>query len=197
MASPPQPSPPQARRSFLRSAAFALLASLRGYATAACISIYNASQSFALRYSDPHLPMLGKTDGDSLLWRSRALLDGSASWPGEPALNVLGTATNALLGVPLELVAYWLPALLTVGAGLWTWCWARLLNAPLLYRASASFLSGFIPAWFTRACTGRYDTDPGNVLLVNSGLYATACLGLPPGRPSLRPVSRAWPAWAS
>ena len=197
MANPPQPSPPQARRSFLRSAAFAPLASLLGYATAACIAMHNASQSFALRYSAPHLPMLGKTDDDSLLWRSRALLDGSASWPGEPALNVLGAATHALLGVPLELVAFWLPALLIVGAGLRTWCWARLLNAPLLYRASATFHSGFIPAWFTRACPGWYDTDPGSVLLVNGGLCATACLDLAPGRLALRPVSRAWPAWAS
>lgn len=197
MTSPTQPSPTQARRSFLRSAAFALLASLLGYATAACISIDNTSQSFALRYSDPHLPMLGKADAGDLLWRSRAHLEGSASWPGEPALNVPGAATPALLGLPLELVAFWLPALLAVGAGLRAWCWARSLNAPLLYRASATFHSGFITAWFTRACPGWYDSAPGNILFVNGGLGATACLDLAPGRQALRPVSRAWQAWAS
>lgn len=186
LTSAPHPSRQSHPAPALRSVAFALLASLSGYASASFIYLYRLSSEFSLRYSDSGLPMLGEADGYYHLWRSRALLDGAASWSGEPALSVLGAAAQLVTRVPLELAAFWLPALLAVVAGLWTWSWGRLFNAPQIYCALAAFIGGLIPAWFTRACPGWYDTDPGIALLWHGGLFATACLSLAPERPSLR-----------
>ncbi|MGE4264128.1 MAG: hypothetical protein AB7E46_06625 [Desulfovibrio sp.] len=130
--------------------------------------------------------MLGEADGYYHLWRSQVLLEGKAAWLGEPALSVLGAAVQSISGVPMEMVAYWLPSLLALATGLWIWKWGRLLGAGQACCALAAFVGGLVPAWFTRACPGWYDTDPGVAFLWHGSLFATACLSLAPGRPALR-----------
>jgi hypothetical protein len=170
----------------LKTCALALSATLAGYSTGALIYLHRVSTDFTLNYSDTHLPMLGEADGYYHLWRSQALIEGKASWLGEPALSVLGAALQTVSGVPLEMVAYWLPSLLALATGLWLWKWGRLLGAGKACCALAAFVGGLVPAWFTRACPGWFDTDPGIAFFWHGSLFATACLSLSPGRPPLR-----------
>ncbi len=170
----------------MKTCALAFSATLAGYSIGALIYLHRVSTGFTLNYSDTHLPMLGEADGYYHLWRSQALLDGKASWLGEPALSVLGATVQAISAVPLEVIAYWLPSLLALATGLWIWKWGRLLGADQACCALAAFVGGLVPAWFTRACPGWFDTDPGIAFLWHGSLFATACLSLAPGRPALR-----------
>lgn len=168
---------------YSRSLLVVLGASALGYAVASTIFMQRISDSFDLRYSDSHLPMLGEADGYFHLFRSQEILAGKAPWLNEPALSVLGAALQTITRLPLELVAFWLPATIAIASGIWLWGWGRLLQLPTRYMALAAFTGSLIPGWFLRACPGWYDTDPGIAFLWHGSLFATACLGLAPGRP--------------
>jgi len=172
--------------SSLKNCVLSISASLAGYSVATLIYLHRVSTDFALSYNDTGTPMLGEADGYFHLWRSLELLQGKASGFDEPALSVLGAAVRTITSAPMENVAYWLPSILALATGLWLWSWAKLLGAGLASRALATFVGGFIPAWFMRACPGWFDTDPGIAFFWHGSLFATACLSLSPGRPALR-----------
>lgn len=179
-AAPPSPGFP------LRSLLAALAASGLGCAVASALVLHTMAAGHDLRYSDTGLPMLVAADGYHYLHRSAELLAGRADWLREPGLSVLGAALQLLTRQPLELAAFWLPALLAALSGLWLWGWGRLLRAPAGLTALAAFAGGLVPAWALRASPGWYDTDPGIAFFWHGGLFATACLGLSPGRPRAR-----------
>lgn len=180
----PAPAPAGGARSLLAVVA----ASALGCAVSSAIFLHRVSADFKLFYSDSRLPMLVEADGYHHLFRSQELLAGKAAWLQEPALSALGAALSLAARLPLELVAFWLPVGLAAACGLWFWGWGKLLGATTAQAALAAFAGSLIPAWFQRACPGWYDTDPGIAFLWHGSLFATACLGLAPGRPGLRPA---------
>lgn len=171
-------------RRALADAAAALGFAALGYSLASAIRLHRISDAFELRYSDTGLPMLAESDGYFHLWRAKAILAGQADWAAEPPLSALAALAGALARVPVELVAFWLPALFGVACGVWFWAFGRLMGAPRPYCALAAFAGALVPAWFARCCPGWFDTDPGIAFFWLGGLYATARLSLAPGRPA-------------
>lgn len=165
-----------------------LAATALGYAASALLWLQRISDGFNLRYSDTHSLMLVEADGYFHLFRSQELLAGKAHWLSEPALSALGAALQLVTRLPLEFVAFWLPVALATASGLWIWSWGRLLRLPLPYTAFAGFIVCLVPEFFLRASPGWYDTDPGIAFFWHGCLFATACLGLSPGRPRLKHV---------
>jgi hypothetical protein len=182
---------PSAKTQYLRPTAdglgqvlTVLAGSALGYAAAAAIWLQRLA-GYDLHYNDTRLPMLTEADGYFHLFRSQELLAGKAAWLQEPALSVVGALLQLVTRLPLELIAFWLPAVLGLASGIWFWAWGKLLRAPLLQTALAACIGSLVPVWFWRASPGWYDTDPGIVFLFHGCLYATARLGLSPGRPRL------------
>lgn len=167
----------------LRSLPLVLAASALGGLVAAVIFMRRLSVGFDLRYFDSGLPMLVEADGYHYLQRSQELLAGKASWLQEPPLSALGALLRLGTGLPLELVAFWLPVGLALACGLWFWGWGRLLAASAAQTALAAFCGSLVPAWFLRSSPGWYDTDPGIAFFWHGCLLATARLGLTPGCP--------------
>lgn len=165
-----------------------LAASALGCAATATILLHRISAGFDLRYSDSHQLMLGEADGYYHLYRSQELLAGKAAWFSEPALSSLGALLHLITRLPMEMVAFWIPVGIAMTLGIWYWSWGRLLRVPTGYAALAAFSGCFIPAWFFRACPSWYDTDPGIAFFWHGSLFATACLGLSPGRPQIKHV---------
>lgn len=171
-------------RHALTDAVFALASAACGYALASAVRLHRISDAFQLRYSDSGLPMLAESDGYFHLWRAKAILAGHATWSVEPPLSALAAHAGSILHIPLELVAFWIPALFGVACGLWFWAFGRLMGAPKPNCTLVSFAGALIPAWFDRCCPGWFDTDPGIAFFWLGGLYATARMSLTPGRPA-------------
>lgn len=178
-----QPDAAHPRRTLVDAAAALGVAAL-GYSLASAIRLHRISDAFELRYSDTGLPMLAESDGYFHLWRAKAILAGQTSWTAEPPLSALAALASSLAHVPVELVAFWLPALFAAACGIWFWAFGRLLGAPRLHCALAAFAGAMVPAWFGRCCPGWFDTDPGIAFFWLGGLYATARMSLAPGRPA-------------
>jgi len=172
----------------IRSLLTVLAASALGCAATSTLLLQRISAGFDLRYSDSRQLMLGEADGYYHLYRSQEILAGKTAWFNEPPLSGLGAAVHLITRLPLETVAFWLPVGIAMTLGLWYWGWGRLLRVPTGYAALATFTGCFLPTWFFRACPGWYDTDPGIAFFWHGGLFATACLGLSPGRPRIKHV---------
>lgn len=163
-----------------------LAAASMGYAAASSIWFVRVGGEFQLRYSDSLRPMLVEADGYFHLARAQAIVAGATSWLAEPPLSALAAGLHLLTSIPLESLAFWLPAALAVLTGCWTAGWARLLDFSRTAAAVSAFASALAPSWFLRACPGWFDTDPGIAFFWNGALYACACLCLAPGRPDRR-----------
>lgn len=164
----------------------AALSAAAGTAASAWIYLHRVGRAAQLHYSGSHLPMLTEADGYYHLARAQQYLSGKAALADTPALSLLGALVHGLTRLPLELIAFWLPVALGAACCGWLWAWGRLLGAGRLECALAVLAGSLMPMWCWRSGPGWFDTDPGIALLLNACLYATARLGLSPGRPDLR-----------
>ena len=131
--------------------------------------------SKAFRYVDSGFPML--VEGDAYYHLHHATL-ALAGHDGAPLLSQLGAVMTRISGLPLPVVAFWLPMVLAALTGLCVWGWGRLLALRPWQGFLASALTVLMPAFAVRVAPGRFDTDGGIALLWHLSILCVAYLNV-------------------